>query len=308
MKKRSIIIDTDPGIDDAFAIGLAAKNLELDVKLISTVAGNVPVESTTKNALKLVEFFGIDVPVARGCSQPLLRTLECSDYVHGADGMGEYPFPEPQVKPLEKHAVEAMKDVILASEDKVTLVVIGVETNIAILFKMYPEVKEKIEEIVIMGGSTVGGNVTAAAEFNIYNDPHAAEIVFQSGVPITMAGLDVTHKSLIHEGAAKVLNETSEVGKVLYTLLDRYANGEFDGTFEEGVAVHDIVTIAYILKPEIFESEMRYVQVHTEGIAAGATVFDRRDHIVCNEPNVKVLTNVDAKAYEEWVIAELCKM
>lgn len=302
MEPRKIIIDTDPGIDDAAAIAVALKNPNLDVLLLSTVAGNVPVSQTTENALKLMEFFDADVPVARGCEQPLLRTLECSAYVHGADGMGGYKFPMPTRKPLEKHSIEVMRDMLMTSEEKITLVVIGIETNIAILLKMYPEVKEKIEEIVIMGGSMVGGNVTSTAEFNIYNDPHAAEIVFKSGVPIVMLGLDVTNRGRIYHKTANALMQAGRTGEMLHAILDAYVAGDFN----TGIKIHDVCTIAYLLKPELFKTDMQYVTVQTEGVAAGATMFDRRKDHVTQPANVKVCVDIDEEAFEDWFINEIC--
>lgn len=299
---RRIIIDTDPGIDDALAIAIALKNPQLDVRLISTVAGNVPVSQTTENALKLVEFFGADVPVARGCEQPLFRVLECSTYVHGKDGMGGFEFPVPVSKPIEKHSIIAMRDEIMSTDEKTTIVAIGIETNVAILLKMYPEVKERIEEIVIMGGSMIGGNVTSSAEFNFYNDPHAAEIVFRSGVPITMLGLDVTNYGRLYTGTNEKLKKSGREGQMLSAILEKYVAG----TLETGLPVHDVCTVAYLLKPELFETDMKHVMVQTEGPAAGATVFHRRPEMVEGEPNVKVCTGVDEPAFEEWVVSQLC--
>lgn len=302
MEPRRIIIDTDPGIDDAAAIAVALKNPNLQVLLISTVAGNVPVSQTTENALKLMEFFDADIPVARGCEQPLLRTLECSAYVHGADGMGGYDFPMPKKKPLEKHSVEVMRDMLLASEEKITLVVIGIETNIAILLKMYPEVKEKIDEIVIMGGSMVGGNVTSTAEFNIYNDPHAAEIVFKSGVPVTMLGLDVTNRGRVYHRTSKALRQAGKTGEMLDAIFEAYVAGDYN----TGLRIHDVCTMAYLLKPELFKTDMQYVSVQTEGPAAGATMFDRRKDHVTEPANIKICVDIDEEGFENWFINEIC--
>ena len=175
--KRKIIIDTDPGIDDAAALAIALNNPELEVLMLSTVAGNVNLDYTTENAKKILDFFEKDTPLARGNSLPLLREYEDASQFHGETGMNGYDFPVSERKVMPEHSAVAMKEMILASEKKVTLVTIGPLTNAALLLSMYPEVKDKIEEIVIMGGSTIGGNTNTAAEFNIKVDPHAAQMV-----------------------------------------------------------------------------------------------------------------------------------
>ena len=174
--KRNVIIDTDPGIDDAAALTIALNNQELKVEMLSTVAGNVNLDYTTENAKKILDFFEKDVPLAAGNSIPLIRDYEDASQFHGETGMSGYDFPESSRKLLPEHAVVEMKNRILAAENKITLVTIGPLTNAALLLTMYPEVKAKIEEVVIMGGSTVGGNTNSAAEFNIKVDPHAAQM------------------------------------------------------------------------------------------------------------------------------------
>lgn len=301
MRTRDIIIDTDPGIDDATAITLAIRNEHLNVKLISTVAANVEVEKTTKNALKLVEFLDVDVPVAKGCERPLLHELEtCSD-VMGESGMDGYDFPPVTRKPLKEHSVEAMRRVIMENEEKITLVTIGALTNIAILFRMYPEVKENIEEIVMMGGSIFSGNTNSVAEFNIYNDPHAAAIVLESGVKINMLILDTTERALLYrENLLKVKN-SGEVGNMLYSLFENYRSGDMD----TGLMIHDASTIAFLLRPDLFKTEEKYIEVVTEGIAAGALVTDTWiDRHADKTPNVNVCVDVDAEKFEEWFVGE----
>lgn len=304
MKPRPIIIDTDPGIDDAAAIAIAILNPNLDVKLISTVGANVEVEKTTVNALRLVEFFNVDIPVAKGCGEPLMRKLEPCPEIHGATGMDGYDFPPVKRKPVEKHAVEAMREVLMNSEEKITLVALGTYTNVAILFRMYPEVKEHIEEIVVMGGGITGGNTNSTAEFNIYNDPHAASIVFQSGLPITMLGLNVTNQSRIYRAACDKMNACNETGHMLYSLFTRYKGGDLD----QGAAIHDAGTMTYLLKPELYKCEMMSIEVATEGVASGTTVADPRA-VARGEktPNVNVCTEVDAKGFEAWFVGEICK-
>ncbi len=304
MKPRPIIFDTDPGIDDAAAITIAIRNPQLDVKLLSTVGANVEVEKTTLNALKLTEFLEVDVPVAKGCSAPLLKELEPCPEVHGKTGMDGFAFPPVTKAPLEKHAVEAMREIIMASEEKVTLVVIGTHTNIAILFRLYPEVKERIAEIVTMGGGLCGGNTNSSAEFNIYNDPHAAAIVFGSGVPITMLGLHVTRKALLHRAAAERIDQADPAGHMLYSLFVHYRGG----SLASGLMIHDACAVAYLLRPALFQTEMMSIEIATEGIAAGTTVSDYR--AVKNgekTANVNVCIDVDAAGFETWFLEEFCK-
>lgn len=304
MKKKPIIIDTDPGIDDAAALCIALRHPALDVKLLSTVAANVTVDKTTVNALKLTQFLDVDVPVARGCDAPLLKTLEPSSHIHGESGMDGYEFPPLERKPLARHSVEVMREMIMESPEKVTLVPIATHTNIAILLRMYPEVKEKIAEIVTMGGSVAGGNATSAAEFNIYNDPHAAAMVFGSGVPITMLGLNVTNHARLHLDGALKIKESGRVGEMLYGLLRFYKGG----TLEAGLRIHDACAICYLVHPEFFRAEKRYIEVATEGPAAGATVM--RPNLIKvddREPKINVCMDIDSERFEAWFVSELCK-
>lgn len=303
MKARPIIFDTDPGIDDAAAIVIAVRNPQLDVKLISTVGANVEVEKTTANALHLVEFLDADIPVARGCGEPLLRKLEPCPEIHGVTGMDGYEFPPVTRKTADKHAVEAMRETIMSSEEKITLVVIGTHTNIAILLRMYPEVKEHIAEIVTMGGGLAGGNTNSSAEFNIYNDPHAAAIVFSSGIPITMLGLNVTSHALVRRKEAEAIGKSGRVGDMIFSLFSHYRGG----TLDEGLRVHDAAAVAYLLKPQLFKTEMMSVEIATEGVASGTTVSDFRA-VQRGEktPNVKVVTEVDTEGFASWFAEEFC--
>lgn len=301
---RKIIIDTDPGIDDAVAIALAVKSDKLDVQLITTIAGNVDVNKTTKNALKLMEFFNVDIPVAKGCATPLLKKLEDAADIHGETGMAGYDFPEPTRKVLPTHAVEALRETVMNSKEKITLVPIAALTNIALLFTMYPEVKENIEEIVMMGGSLTSGNTNTVAEFNIYVDPHAAAIVFQSGVKINMVGLDVTRQAVLHHENSLKIKETGKTGEMFYSMFQHYRGG----SLKNGLRVHDACAIAYLLKPEIFETQERYVEVVTDGIAAGALVADAAmKKNADKKPNINVCTYIDGQAFEEWIVNEFRK-
>ena len=294
---KKIIIDTDPGIDDAIAIALAIRSKELDIKLISTVCGNVNVDKTTNNALKLVEFFNTDIPVAKGCKFPILKTFEDASEYHGESGMSGYDFKEPTKKELEIHAIEALYKTIMQSNEKITLVTIGPLTNIAILFMVYPEVKKNIDEIVMMGGSLCGGNMNTVAEFNVYVDPHAAAIVFKSGVKINMIGLDVTMNAIVNEENILKIKQLSKFGDMFY--------GMFKHCLKTGIRIHDACTIAFMLKQELFETKEYFIDVVTDGPAAGALITDLyHDYSITN---VNVCTKLNYHLFEEWIVNELIK-
>ncbi|RHW43566.1 ribonucleoside hydrolase RihC [Neobacillus notoginsengisoli] len=297
MKKTPIIIDTDPGIDDAAAIGLAFYRDELDVKLITTVSGNVDIHNITTNALKLVTFFDKDIPVSKGMETPLLKPA-LGNKVHGETGMDGYDFPEPTRTILKEHAVEAMRGLLEESDEKITLVPIGPLTNIAAMLLMYPHLKNKIEQIVLMGGSLSGGNVNGAAEFNLWADPHAAKMVFESGVDIVMIGLDVTLKARIGEEAlSKCQNKSAE-------MFDAIFRHYIDGDMEQGVVMHDSCAIAYVTNPELFTVEPRRVKVITEGPAAGMTMelFGEEG------TTINVAVAIDSEAFQQWFLGTLNKM
>ena len=299
MKKQPIIIDTDPGIDDALAIAIALFSEKLDVKLISTVAGNVSLEHVTNNALKLLSFWEKDIPVAAGADRPLIEPLVDASNVHGVTGMEGYDFPEPKKELLlEEHAVNAMRRVIMESDEPITLVPIAPLTNIALLFTMYPEVKKNIKEIVMMGGSASRGNKGAMSELNIATDPEAAKIVFQSGLPMVMAGLDVGWKALVYpEDSAKLL-EMGKTGEMAHCLFKKYRGGSF-GT---GLKMYDSCAIAYLLCPDLFTIEEAFVDIELAGsMTRGCTVVDLKGYLG-QEPNVKVCMDIDGEKFRTWFL------
>ncbi len=298
-----IIMDSDPGIDDAAAITMALNNPNLDVKLITAVAGNVTVDKTTANVLKLVHFFDQDVPVAAGAAEPLIKPFEDAARIHGESGMPGYDFGDDYGQPIAKTAVEALHDAIMA-EDEVTLVPTGSYTNIALLFKQYPEVKSHIKQIVAMGGSISGGNMTSVAEFNVFTDPDAAAIMYNSGVPIVMVGLDVTLKALLTPATIEQLPALGETGQMLHGLITHYN----DGNEESGHPMHDVNTIYYLLHPESYTTKEMWVDVQTSGPAIGATVADVRGAYHDGKTNAKVCVDIDAKAFNEWFLAEVEKI
>ena len=299
LKRRPIIIDTDPGIDDAVAIAAAVFCESLDVKLISTVSGNVSIEHTTKNAQKLVEFFGKDIPVAKGSSKPLIKQLEDASNIHGETGMAGYEFPEPTNELHEKNSIEAMREVILNSEEKITIVPIGPLTNIALLLKTYPEVKENIEEIVLMGGSSGRGNHTPAAEFNIYADPEAAKIVFAQGVKIVVCPLDVTSIATLDLETINKLRDMNKVGEMFYSLFNHYRGGSVS---KGGLKMHDLTTIAYLDNPELFEKVETFVDVETApGYTEGFMIVDFRG-VYKKESNATFCTAINVEGFRKWML------
>lgn len=297
MSKRPIIIDTDPGIDDALALAIALFSEELDVRLITTVAGNVSLENVTQNTLRLLNFFGKDVPVAMGAAQPLIAEFVDASNVHGKTGMEGYNFPEPKTELLLKeHAVNAMRRVIMESPEPVTLVPIATLTNIALLFAMYPEVRTNIREIVMMGGSASRGNKGVMSEFNVATDPEAAQMVFQSGLPIVMAGLDVGLKALVLPQDSEEIKEMGKVGDMAYHLFKRYRGG----SFHTGLKMYDSCAIAYLLCPQLYTMEAAYVGVELNGtMTTGCTVVDLKGYLH-KEPNAKVCMDIDGEKFRVW--------
>jgi pyrimidine-specific ribonucleoside hydrolase len=302
---RNIIIDCEPGHDDAIAILMAiAHSEELNIVGITTVGGNQVLEKITDNALKLLSFVDMNIPVAKGAKGPLLGELKTGEEAHGESGMDGPILPPAKFEPVSQGAVEFMLEKIRASDEKITLVPIGPLTNIALLFTAYPEVKEKIELISLMGGGIYEGNVTSTAEFNIYVDPEAAQIVFSSGVPIVMSGLDVTTKAQIHEHEMAALKQRGKVSLMVGELLDFYNIFSKKLGFD-GSSLHDPCAIAYLLKPELFESKSLYVNVETQGILTrGMTVSDNRKKTDF-PPNTEVLLEVDREGFIQLIFDSL---
>lgn len=301
--RTPIILDTDPGIDDAVAIAAAIFHEDIDLRLITTVAGNVSLEKTTLNALKLVEFFGRDIPVAQGASRPLTRQLDDASHIHGHSGMDGYTFAEPTRSVLPCHAIEAMRDTLMASKEPITIVPIGPLTNIALLLTIYPECRSKIDRIVLMGGSASRGNHTPNAEFNIYVDPEAAELVFASGLPIVMCGLDITSKATLTGEILASLPQMNKTGAMLHSLFQHYRGG----SMKTGLKMHDLCAIAYLVKPDLFKTVDTFVTVETEGkYTAGTTVVDLMNRMR-QEPNAKVCMEIDVDAFRQWFFETLAK-
>lgn len=293
-----IILDTDPGIDDAVAIAAALFSPAIDLQLITTVAGNVSVEKTTRNALQLLHFWKADVPVAQGAATPLLRPLRDAVSVHGESGLDGYDFIAHQRQVLTTPAFQAMPDLLMISPEPVTLVAIGPLTNIALLLTHYPECAFNIRQLVLMGGSAGRGNFTPSAEFNMAIDPDAAACVFRSGLDIVMCGLDVTHKAVLTPEFIRTLPALNASGRMLHALFSHYRGG----SMSTGLRMHDLCAIAYLVKPELFTLQHCFVAVETQGeYTAGATVVDL-DHRLGKPANARVAMDIDVEGFREWVV------
>ncbi|MDO5018037.1 MAG: ribonucleoside hydrolase RihC [Lagierella massiliensis] len=295
--KRPIIIDTDPGIDDAIAIAIALASEELDVKLITTVNGNVDIHNVTKNALKLLAFLNYSTPVAMGAKRPLVSEFINASQVHGETGMEGYIFPKADTSNLlEESAVSAMYRTIMESDEKITLVPIGPLTNIAILFVTYPEVMDKVQEIVLMGGAIGRGNAGIYQEFNFRCDPEASKIVIESKVPKVMCTLDIGLKIPIFKEEIESIRQMNELGEMFFGLFQRYRSGSFDN----GLRMFDSCAISYLLKPEMYKVKDCFVGIETKGeFTYGASCVDING-ILKREPNAKVTLDVDVEMFKNW--------
>src|SRR6266481_1709473 len=270
-----VMIDTDPGVDDAFALLLAMRSPELKIEAITAVAGNVPLDLTLPNALRMVEIAGRrEIPVAAGARAPLVRRLVTATYAHGENGLGGAVFPEPKTRPIAEPAAEFIRRVVRKYPGEVTLIPIGPLTNIATALKLDPELAGMVRGIVMMGGSLSGGNITPVAEFNIYVDPEAARIVFQSGVPITMVGLDATRKTSLTEEHVGTLEAAQNPVSQAAAKIGRNAiNRNRDRGFLVGPNMHDSLAVAAFLDPSILTFKDYYVDVETYGeLTAGETL------------------------------------
>ena len=276
-----LLIDTDPGLDDAFAIALALGSPEVDVIGITTVGGNTGLANTTRNALRLLEFLGrTDIPVASGHDTPYRRPKKETGYapVHGLDGFVSVNLPDPVTALASTDAAAFLAEKIEASPEPVTLVAIGPLTNIAHLVDRFPEVLPKVGRFIIMGGAAHLGNVTPVAEFNIWHDPEAAKVVFASALKTVMVGLDVTHSVKTYESEFDWFADAGKFGEVFGTMLKHYTDfySEFYG--ERMTHQHDALAMAEAIWPGILELEETTLDVETKGeITDGMTVIDPRD-------------------------------
>ena len=297
-----ILLDCDPGHDDAIALLLALASPELELVGVTTVAGNQTLDKTTANALRVVELAGPEIPVAAGADRPLVRELRVAANVHGETGLDGPDLPPPRTEPVPEHAVDFLAERVAGR----TLVATGPLTNVALLFARYPEARP--ERLVLMGGAIAEGNVTPAAEFNIWADPEAAARVFESGLDVTMVGLDVTHKALMTRAHAEELRGAGRVGQVVAELFDFFSVFHREVYGFDGSPIHDAVAVAHVLNPDLLEVERLHVAVDCESsLCRGRTVVDlwRRTG---NDPNANVAVDIDADGFLSLLVERLSRL
>ena len=301
-KRIPVILDGDPGHDDAIAWVLAKASPMLDIRAVTSVCGNQIIEKTTYNTMRIMTLIGLHVPMAKGVENPLIANPIIAPVVHGKSGLDGPALPEPDFEMSPLSAVELMAKVIGESDEPVTLVPTGPLTNVAGLLLAHPELKSKIAQISIMGGGVKMGNWTPAAEFNILVDPQSAKLVFHSGIPILMAGLDVTEKALV---CPEDFDRIRAVGnKVAVTVADWLGFFyQFHKTMDyPGAPIHDAVAVAALVKPEILTMRDMYVDVETSGdYCMGCTVGDWYG-TSGHEPNAKVLLDIDREAFVDLLV------
>ncbi len=299
MRTTKLLLDCDPGLDDALAILLACGDPELELVAITTVGGNVALENTTRNALQLREYLGFaSVPVAAGASGPLVRETRNAAEVHGVGGLGDVILPAATLPADPRNAVDLIIETLRDTPGEIHLVATGPMTNIALAVRKEPRIVQWAASFVIMGGSFTRGNTTPAAEFNIYADPEAAAEVFAAGWKVVMVGLDLTLQALVgHEITARML-ELGVLGRELVVPLATFWNDPQDPDWG-GQAVHDVCAVAYLRRPDLFTSVPARVEVETRGEwTAGMTVTDFRSSI----PNALVPIRLDVAGFWDYVL------
>jgi inosine-uridine nucleoside N-ribohydrolase len=302
-----VLIDCDPGQDDALALLLALGSPELDVIGVSAVAGNQTVDKTTVNALRVLELAGrADIPVAAGADGPLVGKLVVAADAHGETGLDGVDLPPPRAEPVPGHAKDFLGATLEDFDEAVTLVALGPLTNIALLLEEHPEAAAQIDRLVLMGGAIHEGNQTPSAEFNIWIDPEAAAQVFRSGLDVTMVGLDVTNKAVLSSADADGLRGTGPVAEAAADMLDFYL-GFYNETYDHGGApIHDAVAVAHVFRPDLLTVEPHHVDVDTsEGICRGRTVVDMRRRTSGPEPNAHVAVDIDADGFRGLLLERL---
>jgi inosine-uridine nucleoside N-ribohydrolase len=301
-----ILIDCDPGHDDAIAILLALASPELELLGVTTVAGNQTLDKTTRNALVTLEVSGrSDIPVAAGADAPLRRQLRTAAHVHGETGLDGPELPDPSAEPVDAHAADFLAEHI---EPGVVLVPTAPLTNVALLLERHPDVRERLDRIVWMGGAIAEGNVTPAAEFNAFVDPEAAAAVFTSGIPITMIGLDVTHKALFTRDHAERVRAAGRSGRFVAELSD-FLLGFHERSYGfAGSPIHDAMAVAHVITPTLVATRRANVAVETRSeLCDGRTVVDLRG-VTGREPNADVGVDVDPRRFLELLVSRIASL
>ncbi|MER9406285.1 nucleoside hydrolase [Mesorhizobium caraganae] len=309
---RKIIIDTDPGQDDAVAILLALGSAELEIVGITAVAGNVPLKLTEKNARKICELAGRpDINVYAGAIRPLARELVTAEEVHGKTGLNGPQLPDPKMKLQHQYAVDFIVETLMKEEaGTITLCALGPLTNVALALIREPKIAPRIKEIVLMGGGFFeGGNVTPTAEFNIYVDPQAADLVFKSGIPIVMMPLDVTHKALTTAKRTQAIRKLgTRVGTATAEMLEFFERFDEEKYGTDGGPLHDPCVIAYMLKPDLFSGRKCNVTVETASeLTMGMTVIDWWG-VTKRPKNAMVMRDIDHDAFFALLLERLARL
>ena len=300
---RKIILDCDPGHDDAMAILLAHGNPEIELVAITTVAGNQTLDKTSLNARRVCSVAGIrDVPVAAGCDRPLIRELKTAAYIHGESGLDGPSFGEPTVPLDPRHAVDVITESLMHSSGDITLVPTGPLTNIAMAVRKDPRIVEKVQEIILMGGAYTRGNTTPAAEFNIYADPEAAAVVFTAGWPLTMVGLDLTHQAL---ATPAVLERISALGtpvaRIAVQLMEFFREPYRRNSGFDSPPVHDPCAVARVIDPTVMHCVDAFVAIETRGdFTSGMTVTDFSSRL--GPTNAQVATKLDINLFWDLMV------
>ena len=310
MSPKPVILDVDPGHDDAVALMLACGHPDLDLLAVTTVAGNVPIEKTARNTLRVLSLVECThVPVGVGASEPLERALHTAEDIHGKSGLdGPEEIPEANFGPDERGAVALIADTLLASPEPVTLVPVGPLTNIATFLREHPDLKDRVAHISLMGGSMGHGNTTPAAEFNIYVDPEAASEVFASGLPITMTGLDVTHQAGAGPEVRERLRTTGKVGHIVAGFLDFFAS-TYESVFGfDDPPLHDPVAVAAVLEPGLLKTRPMRVDIECESdLTRGETVCDFYG-VTHRVSNAEVGVDLDREVFFELLYGALARL
>jgi inosine-uridine nucleoside N-ribohydrolase len=309
MTPTPIILDCDPGHDDAIALLLALASPEIDLVGVTTVSGNQTLDKTTANALRVLELAGrTDIPVHAGADRPFVRERDVAAHVHGESGLDGPDLLPPSTHAQDQHAVDYLAEQIRGRNGKITLVATGPMTNIGLLFAMYPDARP--ERIVLMGGSVGEGNRTPAAEFNIWADPEAAQRLFVEALDTTMIGLDVTHRALITDAHTEQMRGAGKVGTMVAELMDFYARFH-KARYPDlaGSPMHDPVCIAHLIDPTLVEVRDAFIEVDcSSGPSRGRTNVDWRDREHFGAPNAKVGLDIDGDAFARMVVERISSL
>jgi inosine-uridine nucleoside N-ribohydrolase len=299
-----IIIDCDPGHDDAIAILLALASPEVELRAVTAVSGNAPLHHTVANAIRVLDHVGrTDIPVAAGADRPLVQDPFTPGDVHGETGMDGPDLPPPGRPPDGTHAIDLIAELVLSSAQPITLVPVGPLTNIALFIARHPEAARRVHRVVLMGGATGFGNVTPNAEFNIWADPDAARRVFTSGLDVTMVGLEATHAALLSADDRERLRDAGRAGRLVADLADFYGRSH-EGW--QGVPIHDAVAVAGVIEPSLLSLAECHVEVDCTPVCRGRTICDLHGR-TGRPPNAHVATGV-RPGVGSWIAERIARL